>query len=37
MNELDLRPSEIIALYWREQIVIEEDAELFDAIYLEAA
>lgn len=33
----ELRPSEIIELYWREQIVIEEDAEFFDAVYLEAA
>ena len=33
----ELRPAEIIEMYWRTQIVIEEDAEMLEPVYLEAA
>jgi hypothetical protein len=38
MNGIELsdrRPFEIVLNYWREQIVIEEDAKLFNPEYLE--
>lgn len=31
----ELRPSEVIELYWREVISIEEDADILEPIYLE--
>lgn len=34
---LDLRPAEIVLGYWREQIVVEEDADLLPPVYLEVA
>jgi hypothetical protein len=37
MPIIELRPSEIIWLYWQEQIVIEEDAELLNPEYVEGA
>lgn len=33
----ELRPSEVLELYWRTQIVIEEDATILEPVYLEAA
>lgn len=33
----ELRPQEIIEAYWREQLVIEENAEVMAAEYWEAA
>lgn len=33
-NEFELRPPEIVEMYWRENLVIPEDAELLDLIYL---
>lgn len=35
MNILDLRPSEIVELSWRESLVIEEDAEFLEPVYME--
>jgi hypothetical protein len=35
MNPLDLRPSEIVEMFWREQIVIEEDALVLPPVYFE--
>lgn len=34
---LDLRPTEIVLAYWKEQIVIEDDAELMEPVYLEVS
>lgn len=31
----ELRPSEIVNAYWRETIVIEEDAEMLNVEYVE--
>ena len=33
----ELRPAEIIEMYWRTQIIIEEDAEMLPPIYLQEA
>jgi hypothetical protein len=32
-----LMPHELRMMYWRENLVIEEDAEVYDAEYLEVA
>lgn len=37
MTDLELRPSEIIRMFWSEQIVIEEDAEFMEPVYWELA
>lgn len=37
MENLDMRPAEILEMFWREQIVIEEDAEILEPLYMEAA
>lgn len=34
---LDLRPTEIVLAYWKENVMIEEDADLLDPIYLEVS
>jgi hypothetical protein len=34
-KELDLRPSQIIELFWKENLVIEEDSEFLEPLYLE--
>lgn len=34
-NELDMRPAEIIQMFWREQIVIEEKAEWYAPEYFD--
>lgn len=34
---LEPRPAEIILAYWKEQIVIEEDADLLEPVRLEVA
>lgn len=31
----ELRPSEVLELYWRTQIVIEEDADVLEPVYVE--
>ena len=33
----ELRPQEIIELYWLTQLAIEEDAEILEVVYFEAA
>lgn len=33
----ELRPAEIIEAYWNETIVIEEDAEILEPVYMEVA
>lgn len=35
MNIPELRPSEVLELFWREQLVIEEQAVFLDPVYLE--
>lgn len=34
---IPLRPQAVIELYWKEQIVIEENSEIYETVYLEAA
>ncbi len=33
----NLRPAELIKMFWMETIVIEEHAEILEPVYLEAA
>lgn len=33
----ELRPTEVLQEFWDETILIEEDAEFLDAVYVEAA
>lgn len=33
MNFLDLRPSEILEMFWREQLAIEENAVFLETEY----
>jgi hypothetical protein len=37
MTEKDLRPAGIVWLLWIEQVAVEEDAEILEPVYLEAA
>lgn len=33
MNELELRPAEILQMFWMEQLVIEETARFLEPVY----
>ena len=33
----EIRPSEIVLAYWKQLLVIEEDAEIFETLYIKEA